>query len=71
MIPGSDGVCFLMAIGGKFRGSGEYVEIDHDTANPRSSTPQRLTGHSDEMNVWAQAMCVQYTAGSAPPPWQR
>jgi hypothetical protein len=63
MIPGSTGICFLMAVGGKFRGNGEYVEIDHDTANPRSSTPQILAGHSDQKDVWAQAMCVLYQAG--------
>jgi hypothetical protein len=67
MIPGSKGVCFLTAVSGKFRGKGEYVEIEHDTANPLSSTPQRLTGHSDQINVSVEARCIEYKVGRVHP----
>lgn len=62
MITGAQGVCFLTGIRGKFRGSGEFVEIDHDPANPLSNNPQMLLGHSDQQGVLANAMCVRYKA---------
>jgi len=58
MIPSNAGVCFLTAVGGHFEGDRESVRIDR--ADPTSTSPQMLTGTSEQSGVFAEARCLSY-----------
>jgi hypothetical protein len=55
MLPVNDTFCFLAAMGGKFRGGGEAVQVIRG-----SDDYWYLTGHSMQVGVWAEAECLSY-----------
>jgi hypothetical protein len=55
MISVNDGICGLTAIGGAFRGGGEYVRIDNVDGF------WQISGASQQQGVVAQARCVSFS----------
>lgn len=70
MIAANEGVCYLTAISGNLRGHGEWVQVIR--GEQWASTPQQLTGHSEQNDVRAEARCFRYgsiaSARKIPPP---